>query len=86
MFPNVGIISLSTLNHYDIKKLYGFFDNQGIFLIVENFGKNSWSYTISTQNNFVFSPKQINRHNREEIEIDGFFECFKLLNKNVNVI
>ena len=30
MFPNVGIISLSTLGLYDTKKLYQFFDKEGV--------------------------------------------------------
>lgn len=83
MFPNVGVISLSTLQFYDIKKLYSFFDREGVYLIVEKYGKNSWSYTISIQNGFSFAPTQINRHSREEIEIDGFIECFKTLDKKI---
>jgi len=32
MFPNVGLPCLSVLCYYDIKKLYRFFDKNGIFL------------------------------------------------------
>ena len=34
MFPNIGVESISTLDLYDIKKLYHFFDKEGIFLII----------------------------------------------------
>ena len=32
MFPYVGVVSLTTLESYDIKKLYNFFDKEGITL------------------------------------------------------
>jgi hypothetical protein len=83
MFPNVGIISLSTLSCYDLKKLYSFFDKEGVYLIVEKYSKNSWSYAISLYNGFTYAPLQINRQSREEIEIDGFIECFKALDKKI---
>ena len=35
MFPNVGLPSLSVIQYYDIKKLYNFFDKNGIYLTVE---------------------------------------------------
>ena len=35
MFPNLGIISLSILECYDTKKLFGFFDREGIYLNIE---------------------------------------------------
>ena len=83
MFPNVGVISLTTLFYYDIKKLYNFFDNEGIFLIVEKYSNNSWSYTISQRNGFTLAPLQCNKQTREEIEIDGFIECFKTLDEKI---
>jgi hypothetical protein len=83
MFPNVGMVSLSILSHYDIKKLYGFFDNEGVYLIIEKYTNNNWSYSISTHNGFTFVPSQINRETRDEIEIDGFIECFKTLDKKI---
>ena len=83
MFPNVGVVSVSTLSCYDIKKLYGFFDREGVYLIVENYGKNSWLYTITLHNNFTLVPLQTNKESREEIEIDGFTECFKILNNKI---
>jgi len=46
MFPNVGIISVSTLYYFDTKK-----------------------------------PSQEFKNSREEIESDGFMECFKILDK-----
>lgn len=83
MFPNVGIISLSTLKHYDIKKLYGFFDKEGVFLNVEMYTPHSWSYTISFENGKTICPKHDNKKTREEIEIDGFLECFNYLDKKL---
>ena len=32
MFPNVGVLSLSTLEFYDTKKLYYFFDKEGTII------------------------------------------------------
>ena len=32
MFPNVGVVSLWTLEFYDTKKLYQFFDKEGVYL------------------------------------------------------
>lgn len=81
MFPNVGIISTSSLCFYDIKKLYRFFDNQGIFLNVDMYNPNQWGYSISLQNGSVFCPTQQSKPTRENIESDGFMECFKLLDK-----
>lgn len=81
MFPNVGVISISTLNHYDIKKLYQFFDKEGVYLNVERCCPYQWIFHISLDNGAVFGNG--NRHSREEIEIDGFTECFKLLDKKL---
>ena len=41
MFPNVGVPSISVLEYYDNKKLYNFFDKQGIFLTIEMYTKNN---------------------------------------------
>lgn len=81
MFPNVGVLSISTLNLYDNKKLYQFFDKQGVFLTVERLGEEQWLYSISLKNGIVYGPKQESKTSREEIEIDGFNECFKILDK-----
>ena len=81
MFPNVGVISLSTLGLYDSKKLYQFFDKEGVYLTVEMYNPHQWVFTISLKNVIVFGPTQDSRTNREETETDGFLECFKILNK-----
>ncbi len=81
MFPNVGIISVSTLYYFDTKKLYRYFDKKGIFLTTELFRSYCWGYTISLQNGVVFGPSQEFKNSREEIESDGFMECFKILDK-----
>jgi hypothetical protein len=79
MFPNVGVISISTLEFFDIKKLYGFFDEEGIYLTIERYNKNQWVSTISLSNGIVFGPAKESRRTREETEQDGFTECFKVL-------
>lgn len=81
MFPNVGILSLSTLNLYDSKKLYQFFDKEGVFLTIELYKPNQWVYNISLKNGIVFGPSQSSLSSREECETEGFLECFKMLEK-----
>jgi hypothetical protein len=81
MFPNVGIISVSILDYYDIKKLYGFFDNEGIFLNLEMYCKDHWGFTISLHNGSPVCQGHNSGANREEIECDGFVECFRILEK-----
>ena len=81
MFPNVGVLSLNTLGFYDNKKLYQFFDKEGIYLNLEMLKKNHWVYNISLSNGIVLGPGQKSTSTREETEIEGFFECFKILDK-----
>lgn len=83
MFPNVGIESISTLEYYDIKKLYHFFDKEGIFLTVEMYTKSDWDFCISLLNGFSFGPSKERKKSREEIEYDGFVECFRFLEKRM---
>jgi hypothetical protein len=47
------------------------------------YNPNQWVFSISLQNGIVFGPNQSSKSNREEIEYDGFLECFKLLNKKL---
>lgn len=79
MFPNLGVPCISVLEFYDIKKLYHFFDKQGIYLTVEMYTKNMWVYTISLDDGRVIVPTQSSKERREEIENDGFEECFRIL-------
>jgi hypothetical protein len=81
MFPNVGVISISTLGLYDSKKLYQFFDKEGVYLTTEMYNPNQWVFTISLKNGIVFGPTQDSTHTREESENEGFLECFKILDK-----
>ncbi len=83
MFPNVGVLSISTIGGYDLKKLYRFFDKEGIYLTVEMYNPKQWVFTISLNNGIVFVPTQSSKENREEIEKDGFFECFRILEKKL---
>lgn len=80
MFPYVGVIGVSTLHLFEIKKLYYFFDKYGIYLTIERIGTNQWLYTISLSNGNILCPKQSSRSSREEVELDGFLECFRILN------
>jgi hypothetical protein len=81
MFPNIGMPSISTLEFYDIKRLYNFFDKNGVYLYVEMYSKDQWVFTISLNNGVVFGPTQNSKKTREDAECDGFSECFKLMEK-----
>lgn len=83
MFPYVGVIGVSTLNLFDVRKLYYFFDKQGIYLTIERIGNDQWLYTISLYNGNVLCPRQGTQKTREEVENEGFMECFKVLNGQV---
>lgn len=83
MFPNIGLPSISTLEYYDIKKLYYFFDKNGIYLSVEMCNPSQWLFTISLQNGIVFGLSQNSKKTREEAEIEGFIECFKIMEKMI---
>jgi hypothetical protein len=83
MFPNVGLPCISVLCYYDIKKLYKFFDKNGIFLTVEMITKGSWIFTISLIEGKVIVPYQDSKSNRELIEVEGFYECFRLLENKI---
>ena len=83
MFPNVGILSTSTLEYYDIKKLYRFFDKEGIYLTIEMYKPSQWVYSISLHNGIVIGPEQEPKQNREDVECDGFVSCFGALDKQL---
>jgi hypothetical protein len=83
MFPNLGIISISTLECYNIKKLYYFFDAQGVYLNIEMYNPQTWFFTISLNNGTVFNPTQQSKESRESVEEEGFFECFRTLEKKL---
>lgn len=83
MFPNVGILSLSTLEFYDIKKLYSFFDGEGVYLTIEMYNKYQWVFSVSLDNGIVFGLARESKKTREETEIEGFMECFKILDRKI---
>lgn len=83
MFPNVGVLSISTITTYDLKKLYRFFDKEGIYLTLEMYNPKQWIFTISLSNGTVFGPTQSSKETREEAESDGFSECFRILEKKL---
>ena len=83
MFPNLGVISVSTLECYDVKKLYRFFDGEGVYLNVEMYNPHQWVFSISLHNGIVFGPSQESKSTREQTECDGFLECFKVLEKKL---
>jgi hypothetical protein len=82
MFPNTGIVSLTVLNNYDLKKLYHFFDKEKVYLIVEKLKQNQWVYTITT-NDVVLGPGNF-QNSREKIEEEGFLDCFRVLENILN--
>ncbi len=84
MFPNVGVLSISSLDYYDPKKLYRFFDKEGVYLNVEMYNPFQWVYAISLSNGVCFGQTQFSKNTREEVECDGFTECFKILEKRYN--
>jgi len=83
MFPYVGVIGVSTLDVFDTKRLFFFFDKESVFLNVERLGPYQWVYTISLSDGRGSFPEQETRQTRDEIEIDGFNECFKVLNREL---
>jgi hypothetical protein len=83
MFPNTGLVSLSLLKNFDLKKLYSFFDKQEIYLILELNMSNQWNYIIKKNNTFL-SANSSTRNSRDEIEFDGFMQCFKHLELVIN--
>jgi hypothetical protein len=82
-FPNTGLLSISTLECFDLKKLYKFFDNEGIYLTIEMYNPSQWVFTISLSNGVVFGPTKDSKPTREETECEGFFECFKILDRRL---
>jgi len=83
MFPNLGVPCVAVLEFYDIKKLYHFFDKQGVFLTVEMYAKDMWIYTISLDGGRVISSTNQSKSKREDIETEGFEECFRLLDNRI---
>lgn len=81
MFPNTGMPSISTLDFYDMKKLYYFFDKNGIYMSIEMYNPQQWVFTVSLQNGIVLGPTQNSKKTREDAECEGFVECFKLMEK-----
>ena len=86
MFPNTGVLSLSTLHVYDVKKLYQFFDKEGIYLTIEMYNPQQWVYTVSLDCGIVFGPTQESKSTREDIEFEGFLECFRVLEKKLKEV
>jgi|SaaInl6LU_22_DNA_1037377.scaffolds.fasta_scaffold108611_2 hypothetical protein len=83
MFPYVGVLCPSTLQSYDIKKLYYFFDDQYVFLTIERICVNHWVYTITLGDGKVYSSGRGDLTCREDAEINGFEECFSILEKQL---
>ena len=84
LFTNDGELA-KKLTHpkHDVKKLYQFFDKEGVYLNVEMYNPHQWVCSISLHNGIVFGPSQSSKTTRNEIEIDGFLECFKVLDKKI---
>ena len=57
MFPNVGVLSLSTLEFYDTKKLYYFFDKEGQLIRELLHGWKEYldaDHVLKTDSHFLF--------------------------------
>lgn len=83
MFPNVDLISIHTLNYYDVKGLYNFFDREGIYMIIEMYNPYQWVSNISLYNGVVLGQSGNSKTTREDAECEGFVECFKILDKKL---
>lgn len=83
MFPNVGVVSISILKNFDIKKLYNFFDKEGFYLILELNQNKNWSFLLR-KDNWIIGNQHETKKTRDEIEIVGFNYCFKQLEENLN--
>lgn len=86
MFPNLGVPCTSSLSFFDVKRLYYFFDKEGVYLNIEMYNKNQWSFTVSLENGIVFCPIGESKTNREDSEFFGFMECFKILEKKLTTV
>ena len=47
------------------------------------YSKSNWDYCISLSNGFSFGPSKETKRTREEIESDGFIECFRFLEQKI---
>jgi hypothetical protein len=45
--------------------------------------KDAWVYTVSFDDGRVIAPSQDSKRRREDIESEGFEECFRLLEKKL---
>lgn len=84
MYPNTGLVSLNMLKYFDNKKLYSFFDKEGIFLTIERYPTSQWVYNITLMNGTVSSPTTETLFSRDDAEYVGFYECFQLLNDSLS--
>jgi hypothetical protein len=48
------------------------------------YNPHQWVCSISLHNGIVFGPSQSSKTTRNEIEVDGFLECFKVLDKKIS--
>jgi len=83
IYPNVGLVSIITLESYNIKQLYSFFDDEGIYLITDLISSKIWVYNISTTGNKTTGMSKNSKATRDEIEIEGFYECFNILEQKI---
>jgi hypothetical protein len=47
------------------------------------YNPHQWAYSISLHNGVVFGPTQESKKTRDEIECEGFLECFKILQSKI---
>lgn len=83
MFPNVGLVSITLLQHFEIKNLYYFFEKQGVYLTIEKCTPYFWVYNISTENGLAFGNTFSCNFTRDNIEIEAFTDCFRFLDNKL---
>jgi hypothetical protein len=48
-------------------------------MTIEMYNPKQWVFSISLHSGIVLGPRQESKTTREETELDGFVECFKVL-------
>ncbi len=79
------IVELGANNilNQNFRSLYHFFDEQGIYLLVDGPDEmHGWTWRIRYKSIDVFDSTSAGSLKREECEIEGFKECFKLMEKH----
>ena len=72
--------------HYILRHLYDFFDNNNIYMNIFILSKNKWKYYILIENNNIITIKYSTHKSyktRELSELDVFINAFDILNNKL---